>query len=161
MLMELRDYLEIVRHHWKGALGVALSVLAATAMVTFLPPREYTATVRLFLGVPSRSVQEAVQGLDFTAQQMKSYAEVVTSPLVLEPVTRKLNLDRSPDQLASITEVTVPLNTVILEIGVTDSTPDGAARIANAVGGQFSEVVGGLIQTTGRGSEPVRATVLS
>jgi polysaccharide biosynthesis transport protein len=159
--MESRDYLEIVRHYWKSALAVALSVLVAAAVITFLPAPKYTATTRLFLGVPSRSVQEAVQGLDFTAQQMKSYAEVATSPLVLEPVTTELNLGKTPAELAEMTKVTVPLNTVILEIAVTDSTPAGAAQIANAVGEQFAAVVGEVVPTQGEGSEPVRATVLS
>ncbi|HLM20311.1 MAG TPA: polysaccharide biosynthesis tyrosine autokinase [Propionibacteriaceae bacterium] len=159
--MESRDYLEIVRHYWKSALGVALTVLVAAAAITFLPSPKYTATTRLFLGVPSRSVQEAVQGLDFTAQQMKSYAEVATSPLVLEPVTRQLNLGKTSDELATITKVTVPLNTVILEIEVTDSTPARAAAIANAVGAQFAAVVGEVVPTQKDASEPVRATVLT
>ena len=157
--MESRDYLEIVRHYWKSALAVALSVLVAAAVITFLPAPRYTGITRLFLGVPSRSVQEAVQGLDFTAQQMKSYAEVATSPLVLGPVITELNLGKTPDQLATMTKVTVPLNTVILEIAVTDSTPARAAQIANAVGEQFTAVVGDLVPTQGNESEPVRATV--
>src|SRR5829696_3186818 len=161
MSMESRDYLEILRHYWKSALGVALTVLVVAAAITFLPSPKYTATTRLFLGVPSRSVQEAVQGLNFTAQQMKSYAEVATSPLVLEPVTRQLNLGKTSDELATITKVTVPLNTVILEIEVTDSTPARAAAIANAVGAQFAAVVGEVVPTQKDASEPVRATVLT
>jgi polysaccharide biosynthesis transport protein len=159
--MELRDYLEILRQFWKSALGVGLCVLAAAAAFTFLPPPQYTATTKLFLGVPGRSVEEAVRGLDFTAQQMKSYAVVATAPLVLEPVTRRLNLSEPPLELAERIQVTVPLNTVVLEIAATDSTPDGAAGIANAVAEQFSTVVGGLVSARGGGSEQVRATVLS
>src|SRR5829696_1888 len=161
MSMESRDYLEIVRHYWKSALGVALSVLVAAAVITFLPAPKYTATTRLFLGVPSRSVQEAVQGLDFTAQQMKSYAELATSPLVLEPVTRELNLGKTSAELATMTKVTVPLNTVVLEIAVTDATPARAAGIASAVADQFAVVVGEVVPTQGEESEPVRATVMS
>jgi polysaccharide biosynthesis transport protein len=159
--MEPRDYLLLSRRYWKIVLAVVLATLAGTAALTFLPARQYTATTQLFLGVPSRSVSELAQGSDFTEQQMNSYAQVATSPLVLNDVVRGLGLATSPDALAEVVTASVPSNTVILEIAATDRDPAQAARIANAVGQRFAAVVGTLVPQQGASAQSVVATVFA
>src|ERR1700704_6553987 len=92
---------------------------------------------------------------------MTSYAQVATSPLVLDSVIRDLGLQTTPIELAKSVTATVPTDTVILEIGATSTDPELAARIANAIGVELSSVAGTLAPEQSSGSRAVKATTLA
>lgn len=160
--MELRDYLEILRRRWLGAMVVALAVLAAASALTLLSTPKYTATTRLFFSVQgSESVSDLAQGSTFAEKQMTSYAEVATSPLVLNPVIQELGLDTTADLLAGSITTLVPSDTVILEVSAVDPDPGRARDVANAVGNELSEVAATLVPERQDGSDAVQATILA
>lgn len=159
--MELRDYLDILRRRWLSALVVLLVVFAAVAASTFLASPKYTATTRLFFAVQgSGSATDLAQGSTFAEKQMTSYAEVATSPLVLEPVIRQAGLDVTPAELANAVKAVVPPDTVILEISVTDPDPSRATRLTNAIGTTMAETVSTLFPRR-EGADAVQATILT
>ena len=161
-LVELRDYLEIVRRRWISAAVVALVILAGVSGATLLMTPKYTATTRLFFAVEgSGSVTDLSQGSTFAEKQMTSYAQVATSPLVLEPVIESLGLSTSAAQLASSVTPIVPTDTVILEISVTREDAAQATAIANAVGAELAQVAGDLTPARDNGSQSVKATILA
>jgi succinoglycan biosynthesis transport protein ExoP len=160
--VELRDYLEILRRRWLGVLVVTVAVLAAASALTLLSTPKYTATTRLFFAVQgSQSVTDLAQGSTFAEQQMTSYAQVATSPLVLDPVIRDLDLDTTPDALAGAITAVVPSETVILEVSAVDPDAARARDIANAVGSQLSKVAATLVPQRQDGSDAVQATILA
>src|SRR5215211_2341042 len=112
--LELREYLDIIRRRWLSILIIALMTLALTSLLTLIWPKKYTATTQLFFTVAGKSVSDLAQGSDFAANQMTSYAEVATSPIVLEPVISDLGLPTTPAALRESIEATVPFHTVIL-----------------------------------------------
>ncbi len=159
--MELRDYLSIVRKRWIMIVAVTLSALALTAIVTIATTPMYTARTSLFFVVGgSESTSELVQGSTFAQKQVESYAEVATAPYVLEPVIDTLDLDTGVGALAQQIRVTVPTNTVIIEIAVDDTAPQRAADIANAVGSQLASAISELSPSASNG-EAVSATTIS
>ena len=135
--------------------------LALTSLLTLIWPKKYTATTQLFFTVAGKSVSDLAQGSDFAASQMTSYAEVATSPIVLEPVISDMGLPTTPEALRESIEATVPFHTVILEIAVTDSDPHHAARIANAVGEQLTTVAEGFTPGWQAESETVSVTTVA
>jgi polysaccharide biosynthesis transport protein len=159
--VEPREYLVILRRRWLSVLIIALFTLAAASLLTLAMPKEYTATTRLFFAVAGESVSELAQGSNFAEKQMSSYAEVATSPLVLEPVVQQLALPTTAAELEKSVEATVPVDTVILEIAATDPDPGRAAAIANAVGAKLGQVAAGLAPSRADGSEAVHATTLA
>lgn len=159
--MEARDYLDILRRRWLSITIVTLIALALASAVTLALPKKYTATTRLFFAVAGESVSELEQGSSFAEKQMASYAEVATSPLVLEPVIQGLALPTTATELKKAVEATVPFETVILEIAATDRDPQRAAAIANAIGRELGKVAGELSPSRQDGSEAVRATTLA
>ena len=92
---------------------------------------------------------------------MSSYAEVATSPRVLTPVIDQLGLRTTPKELAESVEATVPADTVILEIAVTDPDPTRAAQIANAVGDELAKATGDLSPQKENGTKAVQATTIA
>jgi capsular exopolysaccharide synthesis family protein len=131
--------------------------------VTFAMPKKYTATTRLFIAVAGQSVSvtDMAQGSNFAEKQMASYAEVATSPLVLAPVIYQFGLRTTPGDLAESVKVTVPVNTVILEIAATDLDPTRAAEIANAVGEHLKTAAGDLSPEKPDGTKAVQATTIA
>ena len=160
--MELRDYLDVLRRRWPTMLVVALAVFALSALFTVVSTPTYTATTRLFFGVEGTgSAAELAQGSTFAERQMTSYVEVATSPIVLDPVIQQLGLDVAPAVLATEIKATVPTDTVILEVSVTDVDAERSAAIANAIGSTLAGVAAGLSPDRADGSQAVRATTLA
>lgn len=130
--MELQHYLTILRDRWISALVTAFLVLGAVVALTLLQTPEYQATNRVFVQTQAgSSVADLSSGVNFASQQITSYADVATTPLVLDPVIDELGLDTTARELAGRISTTVPPETLILEITVTDEDPAQAAAIAN------------------------------
>ena len=70
----------------------------------------------------------------YAQNQVSSFALLAEQPVVLDPVIKQLNLDESV-RLSKRVTTTVPLDTVVMDISVTDtSATRGGAAIANAIG---------------------------
>jgi capsular polysaccharide biosynthesis protein len=60
---------------------------------------------------------------------------------VAEPVVEELNLQTSPEAVAGATSVEVIPDTQIIIVTYTDTKPQRAQRVVNAIGNEFSEQV--------------------
>ncbi|WP_166649352.1 polysaccharide biosynthesis tyrosine autokinase [Brachybacterium sp. AG952] len=158
--MELQNYLSILRDRWIPALIAALLVLGAVVGFTLLQTPTYQAKNRMFVQTQAGgSVTELNSGVIFAQQQITSYADLATTPLVLEPVIEELGLDSSPQDLASQISTSVPPETLILEIAASSEDPGQAAEIANATAESLRQTVSEL-ETDGNTSS-VELTVIA
>ena len=83
-LMELKDYIRIIRKRWRIIMAAMLVVLAGAALATALSPKVYEAHTQLFVSTSGGNDSSALlQGSNFTQQRVKSYADVITTPKVL------------------------------------------------------------------------------
>jgi capsular exopolysaccharide synthesis family protein len=134
-----------------------VSALSVTALTT----PTYESTTRLFVSTSGNdSASDLLTGNSFTQQRVKSYADIVTSPAVLDNVVAELGLQDISDKLPDNIKATVPLNTIILEITVTDNSPFRAASIANAVASSLEEVVTNLETVDPTLASPVKLSVV-
>jgi polysaccharide biosynthesis transport protein len=160
--MELRDYLRVLRRRWLTVAALVVASLGTAAVITSLMTPQFTSTTRLFFGVQgSESAADLAQGSTFTQKQMSSYAEVATSPMVLDRVIGSLNLATTSEELVKNVSATAPLDTVILMISVTNNDRDEAARIANSIGSEVVSAMDELVPQRADGSQSVRATILA
>ena len=92
---------------------------------------------------------------------MTSYVELVSSTRVSSEVIRQLDLPQTPEQLAGqITASSAP-DSVLIDVAVTDSSPERAAKVANSVGDVFTGLVDELERpTTADGVPPVVVRVV-
>jgi polysaccharide biosynthesis transport protein len=159
--VELRDYLRVLRHSWILVLAITvIAVVAATGYSLLITP-QYEATTKVFVSTQTAtSVSDLTQGNNFTQQVVQSYSDIVTTPIVLDPVIARLGLTVSPELLAERITASAALNTVVIEISATDASPELAAGIANAVARSFTEVVGTLTPATSSGITPVKVTIV-
>lgn len=158
--MELRDYVRVLRARWRWlALVLVLCIggaVAATAMTTPI----YRATAQLFISTSAQSdISDLVQGTSFTYRQVTTYADMVTAPVVLEPVIKDMGLAQDPESLAARITTAVPEATVLINIHVSGTEGQEAAAIANGVAEQFTRTIAELEQPND-GTSPVKASVI-
>jgi succinoglycan biosynthesis transport protein ExoP len=160
--VELKDYIRVIRKRWQIIVAVTLVVLAGAALATELSPKVYEATTRLFVSTSGSSDSSALlSGSNFTQQRVLSYADVITTPNVLDPVIKTLQLNTTAAKLGAQITATVPLNTVLIEVAVQDTNPRVAAQVADAVGKQFTRTVADLESVSKGQASPVKVTVVS
>ncbi len=158
--MELRDHLRTVAKRWKTLVMMLLLGVVVAAAASATAPIRYESTVQLFVSVRSQGdASDLLQGGSFSAQRVKSYANIASSPRVTGPVVSELDLDASPQALAKRIRVDVPVDTVLINISVTDALPGDAAAIADAVARQFTRVVESLERPADAPTSPVKVTV--
>jgi polysaccharide biosynthesis transport protein len=146
-LVELVDYLRILRKRWLIIIVLTLFGISASASATILMTPQYRATTQVFVYVPTTgTVGELAQGGSFAQNQVRSYAEAVSTPRVLDDVVTRLGLGETAEQLGESVTAQAPLNTVNIEIAVVRESPTEAADIANATTSSFRAVISDITQ---------------
>lgn len=138
--MDLKDFYRLILRHLVFVIVSTLSGVGVAASVTWAMTPMYEAKVQLFVSTPSSAVDISalVQGSSFSQQRVKSYAQIIPSSKTLAPVIQELRLDTTPEKLAKRVKASAPLDTVLINVSVTDETPTRAALIANTIGRQFA-----------------------
>lgn len=160
--MGLSEYLQILRRNWiLLAASTLLGLLVAgTASITVAPT--YTSKTQLFVAIQgSGTVTELQQGNTFSQARVQSYVKTATTPVVLQPVIDTLGLPITPAQLASQIEASADLNTVLINISASDSSPAQSAAIAQSVADSLIRAVDKLESPEQGGSSPVRLSVIT
>lgn len=159
--MDLGGYLRLFRRRWRMVLAALLVGVGLALTVTLTTPASYRAQAEVFVTLRDSTVSNATayQGNLFSQDRVKSYAQIVDSPVVTGPVVRSLQLNLSPAQLGARVTATVPTGTVLIDIAVTDGSPARARDLTDAVAAQFGRVVSGLETAPGQPSR-VSITVI-
>ena len=159
--MELKDYIRILRKRWIVIVALTLAGIIGAGAASVLTTPLYTATTQVFVSTSQGgSASDLNAGSSFTLQRVQSYAQAVGTASVLQPVIKSLDLNVTVEELAKQVEASAPLNTVILNISVTDPDRNSAAAIANAIGETLPEVVDEIEKSDVGGDSPVKVSTL-
>jgi capsular exopolysaccharide synthesis family protein len=160
--MGSRGALEVLRRRWKWVVAIAVVGMLASLTFSLLSTKTYRASASVFFSLQhGDTASDLVQGSTYTQNQVASFARLATTPAVLQPVIDELGLDVSPQQLAGRVEASAPLNTVIVEVAVTDASPKLSAQLANAIVERLSDTVEGLAPKNATGGVSVEATTVA
>ncbi|MEW1949033.1 polysaccharide biosynthesis tyrosine autokinase [Pseudarthrobacter sp902506025] len=159
--MDIRDYLRILHRNWILIAALTLSGVVVAGGASMLMKPTYMATTQLFVAAQtSGSLAELQQGNTFSQARVQSYVRTVTTPIVLQPAIDQLGLDVRPDELAARIKATSDVNTVIINISVTDSSSVRAAATAEAVADSLIRVVDVLEKPKSGGPTAVSLSVI-
>ncbi|MDY7557702.1 YveK family protein [Cryobacterium sp. 10C3] len=140
--MELRDYIRVLRKSWVLIVLLLLVGLGAGATYSLTTTPLYNASSKVFVSTQGGGTsQELAQGNTFTVARVKTYADLVATPIVLLPVIGSLGFNMTSVDLAKQVTASAPLDTSIIEIAVLDPDPVRAADIANAASQSLTAVV--------------------
>ena len=137
-MMEI-DVFHLLKILWKRKILIALVAfvtgIVAFAYSSFIVKPEFTSTTRIYVVNRNQGDKPGLTNQDLQAGSylVKDYREIILSQDVLEKVATDLKLELPPKDLASKIKVTVPVDTRIVSISVTDRVPEEASRIANSL----------------------------
>ena len=158
-VMELSDYIRVLRKNWLVIVVITLVGLGAAAGYSLTRTPIYESQSSVFVSTQSaNSVSELSQGSSFTQQRVTTYVNLVSKPIVVDPVIEELGLDVTASQLAQQISASNTLNTTLITIAVDDPDPVLAADIANALAASLTETVANVETTDAAGTSPVKLT---
>lgn len=138
-MMEI-DILALLRRIWsKKFLILFVSLLFGVTTFfgsMFLISPKYTATTRIYVvNQNSQNNQNNLTAQDLQAGTylVSDYKEIITSREVLTAAIVDNKLQLSPEQLAKELTVTIPSDTRVISISVTERSPKRASKIANSI----------------------------
>ncbi|AIK76939.1 CspC family polysaccharide chain length determinant protein [Streptococcus anginosus] len=133
------DVLSLVKTLWrrKFLIVVTAFVIAIIALgySTFIIKPTYTSSTRIYVvnRQPGDNSTLTNQDLQAGSYLVKDYKEIILSQDILAKVISDLKLNMQPSALAKKITVTVPTDTRIVSIAVSDGDAKEAARIANSL----------------------------
>jgi capsular exopolysaccharide synthesis family protein len=158
--MELREVLKALRFGWwLLVLGLVVGGAAGYG-ATLLQTPVYTSHTQLFVSTNgSGSTFSAFEGSLFSQQRAESYARLLSGEELASLVAQELGLGDSPGGISGAITAEVVADTVLIDVAVTDPSPERAARIAEAVGQTFPSLVNELETPEGERTSPIKVTV--
>ncbi|MCZ2858459.1 polysaccharide biosynthesis tyrosine autokinase [Blastococcus sp. VKM Ac-2987] len=153
--MDFRDTVAAFRAGWfLPVIGLLLGGAAGAGMAMTMTPT-YTSSTQLFVtSTDATTTTAAFQGSQFSQNRVASYVQVLTSERLAVEVVDTLDLDLTPDEVQSRIEASVVPDTTVLDIVITDTSPERARDLAEAVATQFAELVDVVEATTTTPTEP-------
>ena len=133
------NVIQLLKALWKKKLLILLVAIvagaAAFAYSSFVVKPEYRSTTRIYVVNRNQSDKPGLTNQDLQAGTylVKDYREIILSQADLEKVVADLGLNINAKILAKKIQVTVPADTRIVSISVTDRAPEEASRIANSL----------------------------
>lgn len=160
--MDLKDFYRLVVRNLFIVLISTLLGTGIAAGITYATTPMYEAKLQLFVSTQGSDfdISALVQGSSFSQQRVKSYAQIIPSPTTLQPVIDSLKLDMSSEKLAKRVKASAPLDTVLINVTVTDESPLLASQIANSIGSYFATFVNELELTKADNSPPIKVSVV-
>ena len=133
------NVIQLLKALWAKKLLILLVAIvagvASFAYSSFVVKPEYKSTTRIYVVNRNQSDKPGLTNQDLQAGTylVKDYREIILSQDVLEKVVSDLGLTINAKTLSKKVQVTVPADTRIVSISVSDHKPDEASRIANAL----------------------------
>lgn len=138
----LRDFFRILRKSWIILIALTLVGGGVALVYSLLQKPVYSAATKVFVSTTTAStVQELAQSNTFSLSRVDTYADLVTTPIVLEPVIRELNLKTTAALLAKDIKAEASNGTTIIDISASNKNAVTAASIANATARSLSSTV--------------------
>jgi capsular exopolysaccharide synthesis family protein len=160
--VDLRGYWRLlVLNRYVITVSILCGLLGAT-LFNYKSEKIFAAESQLFVSTPATSldISALATGSSFSQQRVKSYAQIINSPIVLRSVIEKLNLDTTPEVLSNSVSANAPIDTVLISVEVRNSDPKQAAAIANAISDRFGIVVSELELKNIQADNPIKVTTV-
>lgn len=160
--MDLRQYARVLRAQWLLIVTAVILTSVAAAAHAWTRTPIYSAQVQLFISarVPA-DLSEIYQGVLFSQQRVRSYAQLVSGPAVAERVIDRLDLPETVEAMQGKIDVAVPPDTVLIDVAVRDPSPERAKLLADTVGAEFSAFINDLEGSPEAERSPVEVGVTS
>jgi len=159
--VDFKELLRVAQRRWLSIVVFFLLGLAGAGALTYTQVPQYQSTARIFISTDTTGGSvDALNASLFTSQRVESYSQLATSRELMQKVISRLNLNLTPNQLASKISSSVVTNTVIIVLTVTDPDPSVAQQIAKAESEELTSYLSDLETPLSHTDSPTKATVV-
>lgn len=159
--MTVQDMLRVVRRYWRSACGLFVLGLLLGATFFVLAPREYTSTARIYVTTATGDDLAQLQlGRSVSEHIVSSYADLVNTPIVLEPVMRQAGVDESLTEFADSVDASVVEGTTLLEVSVRASSPEVSTARTEALAESLVGFIGDLEEMQGAPQDLISVSIM-
>ncbi|MCH1960641.1 YveK family protein [Romboutsia hominis] len=140
--IDLKEYFLIIKKRfWIIALLTVLAAIISGVLSFFVLKPVYQANSTLIVNTEQNEETNILTGDQFTVTQKLAvtYGEIIKSRAVIEPVIKKLDLDKTYEELVEQIVVSPVKDTQIIDISVEDQNPKKARDIANEIPKVFTK----------------------
>lgn len=157
--LDLRGHLTALRRFWLStALCAVAGVLAAVAVTSATQPTYETRTT-FFLVTSTGTNTSPVQADEFAQRRINSYVGVVRSGYMAAEVIEDTGLPVTPEEVQQMISTSVDPETVLMNVTVTDISPDRSLIIGRSIADRLDASIGSLENRGSRGT--IRLRVIS
>ncbi|WP_116116024.1 Wzz/FepE/Etk N-terminal domain-containing protein [Austwickia chelonae] len=160
--MTVGDIFHAVRRSWLFVLLCTLIGALGMFGISKISTPTYTASARVFVSVAaSRGASDLSQGATFVQSQVASYADLATSPYVLDPVAKRLGIAGGAKDLTGRVTGSSSKETVLIDIKATDPEAQRSSTIADAIADELGTAVRQLAPRDADGRPMVQVVTVS
>lgn len=130
--MELKAYVTIVKRRMRVVIVTTVVAIAVAGLGSLLQQPVYSATTTLRI---AQAYTGSIEYADYVYSErlVNTYVQILMSRPILEEVTRRLELNVSPGNLAGQINIAAVSGTELLRIAVRDGNPARAKAIADVL----------------------------
>jgi len=140
-LVDLLQFLDILRARWRFLVLTVLLGTMITIGVTLATPMSYASTATIFVSTPQTGVIDPYQGSLAARQRAESYAQLAKDSDVLQEVATRLSAGVSAADLSRQVGISVAEDTLLLQVTAQANSPELAQRIAVVMSDEIIRMV--------------------
>lgn len=161
--MDLRDLLSILRARWIFIVATTLLGGLLALGISLIVPPSYQARVQFYVTVAGgeNAATAAYQGSLGAQQRVQSYAALVESSNIAQQVIAESGADIDVDQVVNATTASADAKTVLLNVAVTDASPQRALKLAEGFAEVLPSAINRLETPDGGGPALAKLTVVN
>jgi len=136
--ISLVELFQILKKHIGLIIGAVLGGFVLSAIFTlFIATPTYESSSQLLVSRPTEENTIQQSQINANIQLINTYEDIITNPVILDPVIEELGLDTTVDQLREQISVSTAEESQVFSVDVTGEDPYLASEIANTTAGVF------------------------
>jgi len=136
--ISLVELFQMLKKHIGLIIGTTLAGFAILAIYTlFIATPTYESSSQLLVSRPTEENTIQQSQINANIQLINTYEDIITNPVILDPVIEELGLDTTVDQLREQISVSTAEESQVFSVDVTGEDPYLASEIANTTAGVF------------------------
>jgi len=149
----------MLRRRWKTIAAMFLLAVVISGVISAATPKRYESTASVFVTADARNISELGTGSFAITGRVASYASLAGQNGLMQRVIDRLNLQISPDQLASRVSAEVPEGTTFVDVSAKEDTAVKAQILATALSEEFVKYIEELETPNGQEASQIKATI--
>ncbi|MDT0672416.1 YveK family protein [Staphylococcus chromogenes] len=138
--LDLSKLLHILKKNLWVLIGLPILFLVISAIITFLlMTPKYQATTQILVNPKQTNDNMLQQNVQGTLQQVNTYAEIVTSPRILDKSAKKLDKKYTAEELEEKVNVESSAESQVIKVHVTDKDKGESEKIANTIAKEYRD----------------------